>query len=278
MHIPTRSTSGWRMSTAVMPHMDPQVHLNLARDFEVRRAGQEVPIAPASQRLVCFLALQAGRVHRSYISGTLWSGVDDHHASASLRSVLWRLHPLDIVDASSTHLWLRSHVVVDLRCLEERALTVLRSRAPDEVSLALARELIDVGDDILLGWYEDWVVYERERFRLIRLNALDRIGEQLIDGGRWEDALEVGLAVTRTEPLRESAQRILMRVHLMQGNVAEAIRLYRSYARALRDQLSSRPSQRMLDLLAPWKAVLAESAPEPQRGGMRLPVPQRRRR
>lgn len=250
------------MSTAVMRQMGPQiVHLNLARDFEVRRAGQEVPIAPASQRLVCFLALQAGRVHRAHISATLWSGVDDHHASASLRSALWRLQPLDIVDASSTHLWLRSHVVVDLRCVEERALMVLRSPASDDVSLALARELIDMGDDILLGWYDDWVVYERERFRLIRLNALDRIGERLIDAGRWEGALEVGLAVTRAEPLRESAQRLLMRVHLSQGNIAEAIRLYRSYARALRDQLSSRPSQRMLDLLAPWKAVVVPITP-----------------
>lgn len=250
------------MSTSVMPGIDPQVvHLNLARDFEVRRAGQEVPISPASQRLVCFLALQAGRVHRAYISGTLWSGVDEHRASASLRSALWRLHPLDIVVASSTHLSLQPHVVVDLRCLEERALSVLRSTAPDDVSLALARDLIDLGDDILLGWYYDWVVYERERFRLIRLNALDCLGERMIDAGRWEDALEVGLAVTRAEPLRESAQRLLMRVHLMQGNIAEAIRLYRTYARALREQLSSRPSQRMMDLLAPWKAVIAPDAP-----------------
>ncbi len=267
------------MSTAVMPQMDPQVvYLRLARDFEVRRAGQEVPIAPASQRLVCFLALQTGRVNRAYISGTLWSNVDDHHASACLRSALWRLHPLEIVDASTTHLWLQPHVVVDLRHMEERALKVLRAASSEEATMVLARELLDVGDDILLGWYDDWVVYERERFRLIRLNALDRIGERLIDAGRWEDALEVGLAVTRTEPLRESTQRLLMRVHLMQGNVAEAIRLYRTYARALRDQLSGRPSQRMLDLLAPWKAVvLAESVPEPDRSGGRPPAPQRRR-
>ena len=45
----------------------------------------------------------------------------------------------------------------------------------------MARELVSFGDDVLLGWYDDWVIMERERFRQIRLHALDRIGDRLDD-------------------------------------------------------------------------------------------------
>jgi hypothetical protein len=31
--------------------------------------------------------------------------------------------------------------------------------------VAAAHDPIDVGDDILVGWYNDWVIIERERFR-----------------------------------------------------------------------------------------------------------------
>lgn len=238
---------------SAIPQTVPQaLELDLIRSFEVRCNGEPVPVAPASQRLVSFLALQPKPLRRTYISGTLWLDADEQHASASLRSALWRLHPLDLVCASNSHLWLNPCVEVDLRRVVDRAMSVLRSTPSDETLLVTAHDLIDVGDDILVGWYDDWVIVERERFRQIRLHAMDRVGERLIETGHWYEALQVGLAATSTEPLRESAQRLLVRVHLTQGNVAEAIRQYRSYAELLRNELNGRPSQVLRDLLAPF--------------------------
>lgn len=241
------------MSASVIPEFLPQpMELSLIRDFEVRCAGEPITVPPASQRLVSFLAFQPRPVRRAYISGTLWFDADEHHASASLRSALWRLHPLDLVCASNTHLWLNPCVEVDLRRVIGRALDMLQRTPSDEALGAAARDLIEVGDDILVGWYDDWVMVERERFRQLRLHALDRIGERLIETGRWYEALQVGLAATSTEPLRESAHRLLVRVHLKQGNVAEAIRQYRLYAELLRAEMNGRPSQVIRDLLAPF--------------------------
>ncbi len=241
------------MSASVIPEFVPQpVELNLIRDFEVRCAGETVTVPPASQRVVTFLAFQPKPVRRAYISGTLWFDADEQHASASLRSALWRLHPLDLVCASNTHLWLNPRIQVDLRRVVGRAMDVLRRTPSDEALVAAARDLIDVGDDILVGWYDDWVIVERERFRQLRLHAMDRIGERLLETGRWYDALQVGLAATSTEPLRESSHRLLVRVHLMQGNVAEAIRQYRLYAELLRDEMNGRPSPVIRELLAPF--------------------------
>jgi DNA-binding SARP family transcriptional activator len=71
---------------------------------------------------------------------------------------------------------------------------------------------------------------------------MDRIGQRLIETGRCYDELQVGLGATSTEPLRESAHRLLVRVHLMQGNVAEAIRQYRLCVELLSDEMNGRPS------------------------------------
>lgn len=232
-----------------------RIELSLIRDFEVRVDGVALDIPPNSQRLVCFLAFQDRPVRRSYVSGTLWFNVDEPRASASLRSALWRLPTLPdgkLVSASHTHIWLESGVSVDVRDVMNRGMAVLDARVADADLVDVARELIDFGDDMLVGWYDDWAIMERERFRQIRLHTLDRIGELLIDGGRLCDALYVGLAGVRAEPLRESAHRLLIRVHLGEGNVAEAIRQYRAYAALLRRELHSLPSPVIQAMISPY--------------------------
>ncbi len=240
------------MSVSVAPgatRHDVQVHL--LRDFAVRCDGEDLCLAPTSQRLVGFLAVQSGPVNRAFVSGSLWPDVDEQHARACLRSALWRLRPHEVVESSSTHMWLGRDVEVDLHRLTRFAVTVLRAHSSEDAGPIDLHELLDTCDDILVGWYDDWVIAERERFRLIRLHALERIGQWLIDSGEWEDALEVGLVIARSEPLRESAQRLLMQVHLLLGNIADAVAQYREYTRELWEQFSLRPSGQMEGLIAP---------------------------
>jgi len=80
------------------------------------------------------------------------------------------------------------------------------------------------------------------------LHALDTLCERLTTGGRLEEALEAGLCAVAAEPLRESAHRAVVRVHLEEGNTAEAIRQYRLCRRLLKEQLGVEPSPRMLQL------------------------------
>ena len=234
-----------------------QISLSLIRDFELRHGGYLIELPPNAQRLVCFLALQDGPVRRSYVSGTLWFNSDEYRASASLRSALWRLPTLagaELVGSSHTHIWLGPNVTIDIRDVMERGMAVLTAPHTSTELIDVARELVSFGDDVLVGWYDDWAIMERERFRQIRLHALDRIGDRLVDQGRFYDALQVALAAVRAEPLRESAHRILIRIHLAEGNVAEAIRQYVSYTELLRRELNATPSpviQRLLTSYLP---------------------------
>jgi DNA-binding SARP family transcriptional activator len=240
-------------STSTCPTRS-RISLSVIRDFEVRHNGELVDLQPNSQRLVCFLAFQDRPVRRSYVSGTLWFNSDECRASASLRSALWRLPSMpgfDLVGSSHSHIWLRPSISIDIREVMKRGMSVLSSPQADFDLIDVARELVSFGDDVLVGWYDDWVITERERFRQIRLHALDRIGDRLLDQGRICDALQVGLAAIRAEPLRESAHRLLIQVHLLEGNVAEAIRQYHSYADLLRRELHATPSPVIQGLLRP---------------------------
>jgi DNA-binding SARP family transcriptional activator len=231
---------------------EPSLRLSLIRGFELRSGGSVVQVAFSAQRLIAFVALQERAVRRPHASGMLWTDASEQRASSSLRSALWRTpspggRPL--IEASNTHLWLNPAVEVDFREIVSRAVSVLDRADGLQSADNLRGQMRQFGDDLLPDWYEDWVLVERERYRQLRLHALEAMCHRLTDLGRFDLALEAGLAAVACEPLRESAQREVIRVHLTEGNTAEALRQYRSYARLLADEMGARPSPSMEKLM-----------------------------
>src|SRR5437588_9576982 len=181
-----------------------RLDLDLLRAFELRKDGVAVSLPPGSQRLVAFLALRDRPLGRVHVAGNLWLDVSDDRACANLRTAVWRLRQLDpgVIESSATHMRLSRTVAVDVHD-----------------TLAQARRLVDpsvtceesdlVGDallaELLPDWYDDWVLLEQERFRQIRLHALESLCSRLLATRRFAMAIEAGLAAVAAEPLRESA-------------------------------------------------------------------------
>ncbi len=103
--------------------------------------------------------------------------------------------------------------------------------------------------ELLPGWYDDWILLERERHRQLVLLALEALSEHCTDIGRFDAAVLAALAAVEREPLRESAHRALIRAHLADGNVAEAMRRFRLYEQLAQDDLGVDPSPKMTALL-----------------------------
>ena len=141
---------------------------------------------------------------------------------------------------------LSPHVDVDVR-KTARLTRLIRDRATDVSALDL-EECQFVGE-LLPGWYEDWVVLERERQRQICLHLLEGLCETWTMAGQYEKAVVAGLAAVAGEPLRESAHRALISAHLAEGNLAEAIRQYGRYRNVLWDELQLEPSARITALV-----------------------------
>jgi DNA-binding SARP family transcriptional activator len=250
-----------------------QAALSLLQGFELQVGSRVLPLSPASQRLVAFLALHERPVHRRYVGGTLWPDVREERARANLRSALWRVPDVGgepLITASPTHLRLWPGLSVDFRHALTRSEHLLRAASPG----ALGEGLDVFCYDLLPDWYEDWVILERERYRQLRLRTLDRICQRLIDEGIYTDALQLVLRAVAAEPLRESAYRNLVRIHLAEGNFAEAVRVYQRYARMLHAELGARPSAAMHALFDGKVSLLPvgekDSAQAGQRASTRL--------
>ena len=222
-----------------------EVVLHLLAGFGVDVDGEEVPLPGSAQRLVAFVALHERPVLRPYAAGTLWLDWPEARAAGNLRSALWRIqrNTPELVSADAHMLRLGRYVRVDLREAEMVARAELAGDSPEAAPEALAL-------DLLPDWYDDWVLLERERFRQLRLRALESRCARLTAAGRLDEALEAGLLAVVGEPLRESAHRALVRLHLAEGNAAEALRQFRLCRRLLLEQLGVEPSPRMLELVA----------------------------
>lgn len=234
-----------RDGAAAPPAATTDARLSLLRGFELVYDGAHVPVPPAAERLIAFLALSGRRLLRAYVAGVLWIDSSQEAANASLRTTLWRLRQpaRPIVEATASHLSLARGIAVDVHLLSACAARVLRDTGdgaePD--GAGQLTELLEAGE-LLPDWYDDWVVIERERFRQRRLHALESICRRLSECGHYALAVEAGLGAVAVEPLRESAHRAVMLAHLAQGNRGEALRQYELCRRLLGEQLGLDPT------------------------------------
>ncbi|ADB53382.1 AfsR/SARP family transcriptional regulator [Conexibacter woesei] len=229
---------------------DEPLRLTLLGGFELRHGGEQVELPASAQRLVAFLAIRARPLQRLHVAGSLWLDAPEERANAALRTALWRSRRrgCPLVDARGPSIGLAPGVEVDLHASARLARTVLESPPRKIVELA-GLDHVWANGELLPDWYDDWVLIERERHRQLRLHALEALCEALTVAGRHGEAIEAGIAAVASEPLRESAHRVLICVHLAEGNVAEALRQYRLFGELLRDQLGLDPSARLRELI-----------------------------
>jgi len=223
-----------------------QAQLGLFGGWLLEWAGRRTELPSAAKRLIAYVALNGG-ANRSVVAGTLWPEVSEPHANGSLRSTLWRvnkLRPRLIRDLGGV-LSLDDNVHVDVREFSAAARRIINVDSRAEALPPWA----DRGGELLPGWYDDWVVFERERLRQLRLHALEALAAALCDRGRHAEALDAALDAVGCEPLRESAHHTIVRIHLAEGNAVEALRAYRACRQLLAAELRLPPSPALRRLL-----------------------------
>jgi DNA-binding SARP family transcriptional activator len=211
-----------------------------------------VPLPQSAERVVAFLAVHDRAVERSQVAGTLWPDATDSHAAGSLRSALWRLHDADgcVVEATTSRLRLAPLLRVDLREGLGLARRLLQAGTPGNAGQPPMQAVAELDRDLLPDWYlDDWLVLPREQWRQMRLHALEVLAMGLAARGEFAVAVAAALAAVRGEPLRESAHRCLIQVHLAEGNAAEAVAEFQSFRRLLHSELGMEPSSAFIRLL-----------------------------
>lgn len=230
-----------------MSSTDPRPRLELLSRFAVVVGEVEVSLPPSSERAVALLALTRGCVSRSRMASVLWPDHERTRAQANVRSVLWRLPDVvrDTIVRCGRNITMTDRWSVDVWDGRRLARAIIGRQS------ALPAERASLTKDILPHWDDFWVTLERERYRQLRLHALETLAARMIDDDRPLDAVDIALDAVLAEPLRESAQLLLIRAHLAAGNRAAAMAQFERVRRLLADELGVDPSRELLDLVDP---------------------------
>src|SRR5262249_37816393 len=87
----------------------------------------------------------------------------------------------------------------------------------------------------------DWILQERERLHCLFVNSSLELMRAAARRGQYERALDHGRRVLATDPLRESVQRDVMLLLVLNGQRADAILAYRRLKCVLKADLNIDP-------------------------------------
>ena len=220
------------------------LEVRLLGGFEIK-AGQtrlSLPSRPA-QSLFAFLILNAGTAfRREKLAGQLWPDSTEESARDYLRHALWRIRAA--LDAASSTKYLQADemtIAFDASSdywLDAAALRAVSEQAPVEELIAA---LSGNRGELLPGFYDEWIVLERENLNAVCERKLGCLLDRLEEDGRWSEILEWGEKWIAFGQKPEAAYRALMSAHAAKGEMSKVAALYERCVKSL-GELGIEPS------------------------------------
>lgn len=239
--------------------------------------GRQLSLPTRKDRLLlAYLALSAGKPQtRERLAGLLWGDRADAQARDSLKQALagirqvFRQTGLDPLRAD------RESVTFEPAGVEidaiEFARLVTEASAPER-AVALYRGCLLDGIDGATTEFEECLRAERERLSDLAVRALEQTALCATPSGATDDAIRLGRHLLACDPLREPVYRALMRLSVLKGDRAEALKIYAACRDALKQDLGVAPDIKteelyrdiLTDRLSP-SSVTSESDRTPER-------------
>ena len=224
----------------------PGWELRVLGYWQLRYNGVPVEVGARQQRLLAALALLPTQP-RHVLAALLWPDSPERQSAGNLRASVFRIsHELPRVLSATDPLQLDGAVRVDLREVRELITEITLSGTPlvPPTCIDLLQEA-----NLLPGWYEEWVIDQQDHLLNQRVDALETLARSYLVAGSFSRALGAARATVVVDPLRESAQHLLVRCHLAEDNYASAVQAYRSFRAHLGRELGVEPSAHFAELL-----------------------------
>ena len=237
------------------------LQVRLLGQFDVRIDDQPIHISSRTgQALFAYLVLTAGTLHRrERLAGVLWPDSADDTARHNLRTELWRVRKT--LGASAIHLR-AEELTVSFEVDADVWLDVAqldRPTAPDGLN-DLGDQLELYRGDLLPGFYDDWIVLEREHVQAVFERKMQQWLEVLCGSGDWvavQHRSERWIALGHTP---EPAYRALMIAGAALGNRSKVVATFERCRSALTQELGVPPSAETMTL---YERLVAGEGVEP---------------
>ena len=247
--------------------------------FRVQFSNKEFNEISSSkaQELFCYLLLNRGRPHyREILASVLWENTSTVQSKQYLRRALWQLQSnLSKCNSSQEDTvlliegdWIQFNPIMPLwvdaisfeqSCNKCQGTTGQYLDNGDAQHLCEAIELYR--GDLLEGWFQDWCLFERERFRQLLLKALDKLMLYYESNSKYETSIEYGIRILRYDRAREHTHRRLMRLYDLSGKRTDALRQYENCVSILDEELGVQPAQSTRELYEKIRSAGHRSAP-----------------
>lgn len=205
------------------------IRIRLLGPLEVDKGGEPVALpARKTDALLAILALRPGVAYgRERLIAWLWPDVPENQGRTSLRQALGHLRkaltPESIVSSADKVYLEPSTVSVDVAEVERLLHLPPVEREP--LGDAWQGELLE-GFGGLEDAFDEWLALERTRLVERVAIGLEECLAALSAADQLDRALRVGARLLEIDPVRESAHRALMRIHLARGDRALALQQY----------------------------------------------------
>lgn len=198
--------------------------------------------------LLAYLACHLHRTHaREALIEFLWPDGNPDAGRTSLRTALASLRRQleppgtlhgGILIADRTHARLNPcGVQTDVAAFQAAVEAAARSATPEEQAQTLNPAISLYRGEFLPGFYDDWVLAERERLAELFQSALEQLILCKEAAGEWGQAVDLALRAIQADPLREEAHRTVMRLYAVMGQPRAALRHLEETKRLWQEQL-----------------------------------------
>ena len=245
------------------------LQIRLLGQFDVRIDGKRVAISSrVGQSLFAYLALTAGIPHRrEKLAGMFWPNTSDENSRKNLRNELWRIRKaISAQQSTETEYLLADEFTLTFNHGAEYWLDVSQMERPDLDLQSLTSNLSLYKGELLPGFYDDWIILERERIQAVFESRMEQLLEQLVVAERWIAIQEWGERWLTFGKAPEPAYRALMLASGVRGDMAKVGSLYQRCTDELQEQLGVQPSaetRALYDGLRKGTKVPLRAATEP---------------
>ena len=220
--------------------------------------GGELSLATRKARaLLAFLIVEREKWHtREHLADLLWSDRQQAQARHSLTQALGAIRKLgdqlgvELIEAEGNRVRLSPGTVVD-------DVTTFRREAESDPEVAAGTYKGPLLDGFAPGsqQFEDWVEIERAVLHRQACQAFERAAETRHAARNLNEAIELTQHLISLDPLRETAHRTLMRLHVANGDRTAAIRQFIFLEGLLNKELAVKPSEETVELFEELRAT-----------------------
>jgi DNA-binding SARP family transcriptional activator len=199
---------------------------------------------------------------RETLAELLWADQPPEKSKKNLRQTLWKLKsaledpglaaaPPILADGDWIQVNPSASWWLDIGEFEQVFSEIKNKRAREmdgDEFVAMQRTAELYRGNLMEGWYQDWCLFERERYQTMYLMLLNKMIQYCEIHQLYETGLAYGEKLLFLDRAYERAHRQLMRLYFYSGDRTRALRQYDRCVAALREELGIDPSERTVEL------------------------------